>query len=410
MDQHGLSATLSRIEKLDKIFMAYNCNIDNIVKATKLRKFAKPPQLKELKSPDDLFSCIAYSIQNSESAELVMDERVENWLLSNVKPDKQRMGGQIGIMANQLSAFGATPVVYTPLIYEELCGMFAKNVLLVDSGLKKPSQIKRNDRKKINWIFQFDKGDTFGRVKAKSVNRFIAASRPDEFRIRPFDLDFDFSCAILSGFHAFKEKYNDGSTQKDQFTLAEEMVDVAEERGKPVHVELAYNSSAKIMRNVVRLASKVDSIGLDESELMLILDVLGYKKLKEKIHADHDVRDVLTGIETLHKEMKTGKIHLHGYGYYMAICADDYHVRPEIIKKSMEFASVVASSVASGTTLSAGLKNQISEVGLKKEKLIEKREDVIFNPASLAKKVRDVVGLGDIISASIFTAEVAYHD
>src|SRR3989304_10402870 len=105
MDQRELSDTLSRIKKLDKIFMAYNCNIDNIVKVDKIQKFARPPELRELNKPDDLFSCIAYSMAHEESAELVMNEQVEEWLGDNIAPDKQRMGGQIGIMANQLSSF-----------------------------------------------------------------------------------------------------------------------------------------------------------------------------------------------------------------------------------------------------------------------------------------------------------------
>ena len=165
------------------------------------------------------------------------------------------------------------------------------------------------------------------------------------------------------------------------------------------------------MKEIVRLASKVDSIGLDESELMLILDALGYRKLEKKIHRTHDVRDVLTGMDKINKKMKTGKIHLHGFGYYMALCSEDYHVSTDIIRKSMQFASVVASSGASGSSLASGLKNQSSLVGRKKEALLDlDREDVIFQPASLVKRVRDVVGLGDIISASIFVAEVANHD
>ena len=411
MDRHELNDTLSRIKKLDKIFMAYNCNIDNIVKVDKIQKFAKPPELRELNKPDDLFSCIAYSMAHEESAELVMNEQVEEWLGDNIAPDKQRMGGQIGIMANQLSSFGANPIVYTPLLYKTLCKMFSRNVSLVDKGLKKPNEVRRNDRKKINWIFEFDKGQKFGKVKAKNVNRFIAASRPDEFRMTPFEMDFDFSCSILSGFHAFKEKYSDGTTYKDQFRIANNLVDRINEREKPVHIEVAYTSSRKIMKEIVRLASKVDSIGLDESELMLILDALGYRKLEKKIHRTHDVRDVLTGMDKINKKMKTGKIHLHGFGYYMALCSEDYHVSTDIIRKSMQFASVVASSVASGSSLASGLKNQSSLVGRKKEALLDlDREDVIFQPASLVKRVRDVVGLGDIISASIFVAEVANHD
>jgi ADP-dependent phosphofructokinase/glucokinase len=394
--------------------MAYNCNLDNIVKVSQIEKYARPPELRELNKPEDLFACIAYSMKHEESAELIMNEQVEEWLRNSIAPYKQRMGGQIGIMANQLSSFGMKPVVYTPLLYKEICKMFAKNILLVDGSLKKPGEIKRNDRRKINWIFEFDKGQKFGKVTAKSVNRFIAASRPDEFRIAPFGLDFDFSCSILSGFHAFKEKYSDGTTYKDQFRLANELVDRVNERRKPVHIEVAYTSSRKIMKEIVRLASKADSIGLDESELMLILGVLGHHKLENKIHKEHDVRDVLAGLEKMQKKMKTGKIHLHGFGYYMALSSKDYHASADVLRRSMQFASVVASSVASGSSLVEGLKNQSSLAGRKKEALIsgklESREDVVFMPASLVKKVRNVVGLGDIISASIFVAEVAHHD
>ncbi len=420
------------LENVDRVFLAFNANVDNIRHVDRRMKniagYGMQPELGELKSPEDLISAILYSMKYGESAELPMHEAVEKWLSENMKPEKQRMGGQIGIMANLLAALGMRPVVYTPLLSKEQCRLFSKKVLLVDKGLKHPDKIRRNDKKKVNWIFEFDKGQKFLDVKAKQGSRFIAASRPDEFRLKNMKMDFDFSCAILSGFQSILEKYSGGHTYKDQFRIARSLIKKIKARRKPIHIELAFTKNRKIVSSTLALASEVDSIGLDESELINILRFLGEHKLAKRIHMRHDIIDIYLGMKRISKKIRTKKMHIHGRGFFMALCKN-YHARPEEIKKSMEFASAVAAAEASAgirsrKDVAAGLRFPVSEVGknageklarfLRKRNvtmndgIAKDRGYIIFVPTRLVSHAKDVVGLGDIISASIFAAETAF--
>jgi len=432
MNEAGLKDVFRVIENTNGIFLAFNSNIDVIKHVDKsMEKYAKNPQprLVKLKNPRDLFSGILYSMKNGESAELTMNSSLEKWLSKNILPERRRMGGQAGIMANILAILGTQPIVYTPLLSKDQRKMFSKKVLLVDRGLKHPSRVKRNDNKKTNWIFEFHKGQKFFDVTAKDTTRFIAASRPEKFRLKNIKLDFNFSCAVLSGFQCILEKYKDGHTYMDQFHIAKNLAKQIKARRKPIHIEMAFIKSKKIMSKTLEVASGVDSIGLDESELMQILEFFGERKLAKKIRTKHDITDIFIGIKKMYQKIAVKKIHLHGRGYFLSICKD-YHTKPENVRKSMEFSSVVAAAQASNiiktkSDVRGGLKFPVSKIGkeagkkltsyLRSKKIVTKNgichdgeHYIIFVPTPLVRRARDIVGLGDMISASIFVAETGY--
>jgi len=433
MNDSTLQDAFGALKNIDSVFLAFNSNIDNIKYVnSKLQRFTgKPaPRLpEELKKPSDIFSGILHAMKYGESAELIMSKSVEKWLSDNMKPDKQRMGGQAGIMANLLAKLELQAILYAPLLSREQCKLFSKNVLLMDKGLKHPGNIRRNDTKKINWIFEFQKGRQLFGIRAKQSNRFIAASRPEKFRLKKIKLDFGFSCALLSGFQCIIERYQDGQTYNDQFTIAKDMINAIKAMNKPVHIEMAFAENDKILAKVLEISSMADSIGLDESELARILEFYGENELARRIHLRHDIIDVFLGMKVLSEKIKTKKIHMHGRGYFLAT-ARGYHIRPEDIKKSMEFASAVAAAEAtkgikSRSDVKAGLDVPVSETGrkneqklgeyLKKEKIIFRNgiarhgnKEFVYVPTRLAHSVRDVVGLGDMISASIFTVETGF--
>ncbi|MCX6815885.1 MAG: hypothetical protein NT120_03465 [Candidatus Aenigmarchaeota archaeon] len=433
MDVSDLNSTLRVFKSVGSVFVAFNSNIDNIVHVDRqLEKFAgnaKPRHLEKIENPDDIFSGLLYSMKNSESMELVMGKKVERWLSKNIRPDRQRMGGQAGIISNMLSTIGVQAITYTPLLSKEQCRLFSKKVLLIDNGLKHADKVKRKDEKKINWIFEYDKGQKFLDIRAGDVSRFIAASRPDAFRLKDVSINFDFDCAILSGFQNIHERYNDGTTYRDQFLIAKKMIRKIKAKKKPVHIEFAYSGNRKIMENMVKITSHADSVGMDESELMRVLDILKEKKLSRQIHKKHDIRDIFNGLEKMADHLETKKIHIHGAGYFMAVCKKDYHIGPEEIKKSMDLAAVAAGAEASYKIKSRkdiikGLKYPQAALGWKKQKILagylrkkgiimkdgiaKDKYNIIIVPNRTIRNIRDVVGLGDIISASIFAAEIGY--
>ncbi len=402
-----LEDTNRALKNVRNVFMAFNCNIDNIVK------------VRNQDFPEDIEKGILYSMRYGAS-ESVMSKETED-SLKRIRPDEQRMGGQIGIMANFLAMLGLRPIVYTPLHSTQQNKLFSKGIRLIG-----PKNMKD---KKINWIFEFEKGQIFHRVKARTTNRFIAASRPDKFRMKPIKLPDKYDCAILSGFHGIKPRYRDGRTHSDQFKIAARMIEKIKRKKKPIHLEIAYTKNKKIMNGILRLAKSVDSIGLDVPELVNILNSTGDKGLARAIHTTRDVRYVYDGLKKMQKRIKTKKIHIHAYGYYIALAKEDYHIKPTEIRKSMRFASIVAAAKAghglkSKNGIKKGLNYPVSGIGEKSGRILREhlrrrgiemedgiardKDYVIFVPIPLVKRVKGTVGLGDIISSSIFTAEVGY--
>jgi len=178
------------------IFLAYNADIDAIVRVSELKKiFTKKDFLKlkdeplptTIESKEDLLIGIINSMKNGTGEELPMNGRISCWLRKRIKPREKRMGGQIGIMSNVLSNLGFNCLVYFPLLSKEQSKLFERNPnlkFLTKDGWKPSGIYFKNVPTKINWIFEFSKGEKLFDVVAKDSSRFIAASRPDEDRIK----------------------------------------------------------------------------------------------------------------------------------------------------------------------------------------------------------------------------------
>jgi len=438
-DRQTIEEVLDVMENVKNVFLMFNSNIDAIKHVGGLRCSKYEDRLpKKLENEKDLFAGLMYSMKRGEPLELAMNEKMEAWLMKNIKPDKMRMGGQAGIMSNFLSSLGVRSNVYTPLLSKEQCSMFKEGIfLLTKSGFKPASKAARKDPKKINWIFEYNKGDKLAGIEAIENNRFIAASRPEKFRLEEFiideipDLAGKMDCFIVSGFQGIKEKYNDGVTRKKQFAIAQKILEKIWKCDEPMHLELTSIKDESLRALVLGLGKYMDSIGLDEAELADALESFGEKKLAKDLRKNYDVIKLYEGTKRLLKKTKAKKIHLHNEGCFIAVCHKDYHVTPKEIKKSMVFATVTAAAAAMDEVYSKndiwrGLTVEKTETGIEKEKVLKKYlkckgiemedgiavcgdETVVFVPNRIAHRVRDVVGLGDVISSSIFVAENGYR-
>jgi len=430
----NLKECLRICDSVKNIFVTFNSNIDAIVDVDSsmeklVPKDARPLKKTNLCTPSDLFSGLLYSMKHCEAMEIGMSCNLEKWLHDNIKPKKLRMGGQAGIMGNHLAIMGITPIVYSPLISTEQKQLFRKDVLFFDNGITKWEKLERDDPTKTNWIFQYKKGLNFFGVPAERGSRFIASSRMDRFRLNPIIVSFDTDGAILSGFHSAKKKYYDGKNYMNQFRLFKNLALQLNQKGVPVHMEFGYNPDMIINKEMIKLGAYADSIGLDEQELGNIMCAYGRKGLADRIHKGHEIVDLFEGIYLLAKKTNAPYIHLHGRGYFLTICRNDANLSPEDIKKSMEFAAVIAASYAKfdikkREDLLKGISVPESEVGLEKrnelgealDATVDEEKTGIFSrgnfhailvPNRTAKKVKDIVGLGDIISSSIFAMETA---
>lgn len=410
---------LKQLKCIKHPFLAYNTNIDNILKVSDLhiRNTYKPKKLKFIKNIDELFSCLAYAMQLSEPLEIPIEERVSIWLKKHMKNVKKRIGGQTGIMSNFLSVIGLKPIIYTPFLSKSQAMLFKKNVLWYKT-LKHPKYSAIDRREKNNWIFEYNEKDCFNRVIAKRSNRFIAASRPEtyKFRLRSVKhISMDF--AILSGFHGIKIRYRDGETYKKQFSLAKKIIKQIKKKNKQIHIEIASSPFLQIRKALWNLASLVNSIGLDNTELNQFAELINAKPAKT----------IEEKFEILLK-MPCTRIHLHDSGYFLTLIKDDFD--EHVVKKALYFASICTAEEAiedirKPSDVMKGKKIMLSKHGkalIKKLKRylyknykirltnnIAKTNDwkLVIIPNRMVGHPRDIVGLGDIASCATFLVENA---
>ncbi len=439
MDHNTFQDFLSLYTQAGRCFMTYNANIDAIteVDSTILQQATNqtitPELCSRITTSDELCSCIAYSMHYGEGAEVGATPGMMEWIQNTLSPDMRRMGGQIGIMANHLALLGSKPIVNIPFLSSQQKELFDRGICFVQgNAVVNWNAAETEQQVKENWIFEFDEGTEFDGVTAQRATRFVVSAHMEDFRLdaMPYT-DFPFSAAIVSGFHSVEHTYADGTTAADVFAIGETLVQQLRAHGIEVHVELAYRYDMEIMQQLLKLASHGTSVGLDEQELILLLQAVGEDAIADRIHEEsHAIEHILAGVQRLRQHIHTDRIHLHGRHYFLTVCQNTAGIAPRQIRQAMEGAGVIAAAYAQQeitqrNDLFVGLNTSFAEEGRAVVEQIadileasqEERASGIFQdgdatlivtPNRYVAEPRAVVGLGDVISASLFAAEVAF--
>ena len=145
----------------------------------------------------------------------------------------------------------------------------------------------------IHWIVEFDKGDEIELEGIKFVcpksNRFIATYDPLNLRLVVDDYFIKATTnskadyVILSGMHAL-------TANNDGVALVEKVLPIINawhRHGAMVHLEIASTQDIEVRKAIIqKLATNVDSIGINERELIDILEVVGEDKLAKMCNED----------------------------------------------------------------------------------------------------------------------------
>ncbi|MBQ8465434.1 MAG: ADP-dependent glucokinase/phosphofructokinase [Alphaproteobacteria bacterium] len=439
--------TLDRVKAVDTAVTAFNVNVDAVLKISgqRLSELVKSAgmslaelqdirQAKLLESQDVLkgiFKCFSAGIAEEWLTE---DKVIYNWMIEHLGYDRLQMGGQGGIVANVLGIIGVKKVIaHTNSHPKEQAEQFLKldNIVSFDeNGREKPSyQINRSqDTPLIHWIIEFDKGDkavidgqTFTCPKS---NRFIATYDPLNLKLV---MDQHFVAAtnsikadyvVLSGMHALTANNNGVALVEKVLPI----INAWHKYGAIVHLEIASTQDIEVRKAILqKLATNCDSTGINERELIDILEVVGEEKLarqcQENCHAENLFRALLKVKEIL----KTPRIQLHFFGLYLTVQNKSFRITPEQNRNGMILASTIAAGKA-GTgdinhkeNLLWALGKDVSDVGLEELKtisdIIEDENllktgisqyagfDIIAVPTILVEKPKTLVGMGDTISS-----------
>ena len=439
--------TLKKVAKVESAATAFNANIDAVLKLSGARFAELVKQqglsLSELENnktnklnvPADVLKGIFKCFTQGIAEEWLSEEKsVYDWMIENLKYDRLQMGGQGGIVANVLGVTGVHKVMaHTNSLPKLQAEQFLKIDNIVsfdDKGHEKPAHLidRKDDVPMVHWIIEFDRGDTFVLDGKKFVcpksNRFIATYDPLNLRLAVDDnfikaaVSKKTDYVILSGMHAL-------SSDNNGVALVEKVlpfVNAWHNNGALIHLEVASTQDIAVRKAILqKIAPNVDSVGINERELIDILGVIGAENQAACCEKDCHVRNLFEGLLKVKETLKTPRIQLHFFGLYVTLQNKSFRITPEQNRNGMMLAATVAASKAGTGNINAkdnllwAHGQTVSDIGLRElsdlAEIIGSKTltetgigqyagfDVIVVPTILVEKPVTLVGMGDTISS-----------
>jgi ADP-dependent phosphofructokinase/glucokinase len=399
------------VEETCRVFTGYNINID-VVHGEKF-ELDQPPELKRTaKTIDDLKSALRYCKERNENHEI-------DYSNLEIEGGKRYIGGQGGIVANYLADTENEVILYTPSLSEELAEIMSEKILYPVKKddifyLKNIQDAVNSDKTKINHIFEF-KNDRSGRLilsgKLQDYEPYLPAEIEEELPLIQGNID----CCVLSGFH---------NTTGNKVAKMKKAGKQLSEIHKPVHVEYAHKDRETTNLIIKHIIPKADSLGLDETELKELSEIL-----EIKCPDSPNFGESFKILKDMLEKLGLARIHLHTYNYHITMVEDSYPVETERIRDSMLYGELSAIQSAEKGRIPDS--DDIKDFSMENKNIQDTQELQDFgdfhNLENFAEegtaKLEDVrvagipivkhhdpertVGMGDIISSGAFSHENA---
>ncbi|NJE25705.1 ADP-specific phosphofructokinase [Thermococcus sp. MV5] len=438
------------------MYLAYNVNVDAIVYLNEKhierlikefgvenikRRIEEYPR--EINDPLDFVARLIHALKTGKpQAVPLVTHEADKWFNSRFTYDVERIGGQVGVIANLLANLNFNRVIaYSPLLGKKQADMFVNRDNLLYPTiekekvvLKKPLEAYREeDPVKINRIFEFRQGTKFKFGNEEIIvpysGRFIVACRFEEFaRIETSpqlkshlpEIGEMVDGVILSGYQGIRKQYSDGKDANYYLRKAKEDIKLLKrKKDVKIHVEFASIQDRELRKKVIyNIFPLVDSVGMDEAEIAHILSVLGYRDLSDRIFTYNRIEDAVLGAKILLDELNLEILQIHTIYYLMYITHRDNPLNEEELSKSLEVGTTLAATKAflgdikRPEDVKVGLNIPFNEKGEfvklrfeeAKRKMRTREYKIVMIPTRLVKKPVSTVGLGDTISAGAFAS------
>ncbi len=408
-----------------------------------------------IETSEDFAAALFFCFQNGKALELpCYHPRLFEWFEKHFGIDEKRMGGQAGIISNQLAALGSEPVCYCPILSATQAALFDKNVRfpLLQKGQLQLVQAKKaahkKDPTKTNWIFEFSKGDQL-QWQGKTItcprsNRLIILSKLVKveplfsLELEPFlpQLARHFDRAMIAGFHHLHRKKS--KTLRYYLERLCRQLD-ALKKANPrlrIHVEYVMIHDEKLAREVYEhIGRPADSLGINEVEMKHVLGMFGFKKELRALQKEENAFPLYQGARSLALHFNFERVHVHTLGYFIMYLSKK-HMLPDprayidsllLAAKASEVRATLGKPPTKKDLLDKKFeKIKVSKIGLeqlgwfaKKAGLQGKRKTqfleegiadfgdhyVFVVPTPITPKPKSTVGLGDTISSTAFLSQ-----
>ncbi|NLY11642.1 MAG: hypothetical protein GX020_08165 [Firmicutes bacterium] len=454
-----------------RIFSAFNTNIDVIVHLNKqiIKQWIDSTEgctVEALNSIDvdnlevvrdklDFLAVIKDCLGKGKSFYIVLEDlSLFDWLEENTPARREEMGGQAGIIANQMAALDATSVVYTSLLSQKQANLFFPEVLtpvIDDNGLKLNPVIEsanKEDSTKINWIFEYAKGIEFDfggeKVITPRANRVILSTRPEgavmTFKGQVADhlpeLGEKIDVAFMAGYHYCP---TEEKAMQEYLTDCIEGLRKLKQNNSNLHLHFEYvpmKDQEAEKKMLTAVAQEIQSFGINENEIKRVLAGFGFQKEADEIEKDERAFSLYEGALRIMETLGFERIQVHNLGYYVLVLKKPYPVALDQVRASCLYASAVNAIKAKygGYVKAEQVKEAasfgLSTIGIEQIKGFEaemKRKGIVVPdnfleegiieydnhylmivPAHVVPNPISTVGMGATISSSSYACEFSY--
>ncbi len=405
-------------------------------------------EIRRVDSPQIFLAAILQAFSTGKAMMLYANPHVTEWLIENFgKAATYRVGGQAGIIANQLANLNASPVLYAHHLSKQFTRYLNPRITIptiTQTGVKlTPGRdIVSTDKTKVNWVFEYHKGDmiTFANqtFTAPRSNRVILATEcpplagfDDELAHHLPELGEKLSAAFMAGYHSLEPIDAQGVSFEhylDKEALYLQMLK-AHNPNILVHVEFIPAKYEKIEKWIYEhLENHIDSLGINEIELVELTDKLGFSKLARELAKKEDSIATYKAAHAVMETLHLKRIHVHNLGYSLIIISDDSKLDARKQRTASLFSSLVATARAekgmeiTRSEVANALNVHLSPDGLNQLHLLAvflkkneftntgiaklKNHTVILTPTQHSHQVKTTVGLGDTISSTALLAGI----
>lgn len=448
-----------KLELNCRTLAAFNANIDIVIDLLPedVERIRYKPQdsgeEKPLSQPEHFVYLLKECLPQGKSYYDVMDITLSDFFAQAFPKGKEAIGGQAGIIANQMAALGAKSHLYTSVLS-------AKQASICDPKLMYPKfngkvswvpirQGVNDTWTKLNYIFEYPKNVTY-QVDGKTIstpraNRIILSTRSPR-AIMGFDpaitellpeLGVGMDVGFLAGYH--HGTIPGIADDLDSFIELSLQQLQALRKGNS-HLKLHFEYvPMKVVADGHKLLTKLlphfNSLGINETEIRKVLKEIGESELAADIEQNERAYALYQGILAISRHFQVPRIQLHNLGYYLLVLRKPYYMPPNLVRKACLYASAVNGvrakdgGIVDKDKVASMTHYPLSDIGF--QQLTEFAQEaattglpvpdnfsqtgilelddhyLLFVPAHVIPDPISTVGMGDTISSAAYAAEVA---
>lgn len=411
-----------------------------------------------VRTREDFVALLIDGLQNGKSLFILCENpEIMEWLQGHFLDTKDRLGGQAGIISQQMADLGARSVLYSPILSPRQAAVMDPEILYptVTDGsfqLEKLAHcVRPGDPTHSPWVFEYGKNERFDfgftEVVTPRANRIILVRQIPGLsynfsqELEPHLAALGAQCQVgfVAAYHLGGPVPEDDQVRQEYFrnsaaTLRRLKKD---NPGLKLHFEYVPTKEPQWEREMfAEISPEIDSFGINETEIVRVLTSFGHEDLALEVRERERAYVLYQGALALKDKLGFQRVHVHNLGYYVLVLAKPYPYPVEKVRQACLFGSAVNARKAlhagfvTSDEVPQAAKLPLAERGLEElrafaEEFREKDDQsldveeflktgiaeledhyVLVVPAQIVPNPKATVGMGDTISSSSYTAEV----